>query len=810
MDDLRTPRGIAGRALRWALEMALLAALTAWIEWFYFGFQNVDFSIPIALGGDGLSTMLGVRNVFEHSDALLGWPYPQDLSAFSAHYDTLKQIFLRLCAPFTPDAGVLFNAYLFAIPLANVMIAYPALRACGIRRYLAYPAALTFGFCPYVQWRYTGHMSLAAVECIPLAFLLCLWCLEDERFLRFGRGFFRYGRNLAAVLFAWMIAGNGMVYYPFFTCFLFCVCALCLLLRDGSLRAVRAPATLIALVAFFLALEFLPTVAGMLLGHGNTALNGASRLPGQGMGYSLRLYALLLSPRGFGVPAIEKAFAGVTRFAAENDYFCNENAYSYVGLTASVGLLALLVCALSARLAGRRPGTPGARLWFLSRALIALLLLGVLSGLGALVNELIPSIRCYNRISPFIAFAGVMAVALCAQALLSRFSGVRRAAVAGLALLLMGYGLAEQQGLYNNHRSGFAQAQRNVYGRDEEFVAGIEALAGEGGMVFQLPYMRTFENGWANDVPDYDHYRGLAHSKTLRWSYGGGNGSVNDAWCRTTAALDARTMAEMVRDAGFAGIWLNLDGYEDEEGAALRDGLMKAAGCEEPLACADGHTIYISLNAMPVCERDPITDEIARIRYTATPKGVEWVLSSLTGDEASMASLAALLEVGGETGEERAIELPEGVRVRRKTAEERGELTGGKVMAEGRGLTLRAQPDCQILKLPVSIESDAVYKVELTLAPDADMDVASGLNVDLYSEDAPGGENYDSDAQQAAGFVFEGRRSYALYLDAGETGEPPFPGYVRLFAFDTDVPLTMESVRVTRLYKAEDSLSTNE
>ena len=90
---------------------------------------------------------------------------------------------------------------------------FRSFRYLRVRSWLSVAGALTFGFCPYVQYRLGGHQCLAAVYCIPLVLLLCLWCWEDPRFNRPGKGWAHYPRNWAALLFAFLIANNGIVYY---------------------------------------------------------------------------------------------------------------------------------------------------------------------------------------------------------------------------------------------------------------------------------------------------------------------------------------------------------------------------------------------------------------------------------------------------------------------------------------------------------------------------------------------------------------------------------------------------------------------
>ena len=61
------------------------------------------------------------------------------------------------------------------------------------------------------------------------------------------------------------------------------------------------------------------------------------------------------------------------------------------------------------------------------------------------------------------------------------------------------FGYWEQQGLF---RPNYEQVQQ-MWQQDADFMAEVEDAAGEGAMLFQLPYMKNFENGSLNNMWDY-------------------------------------------------------------------------------------------------------------------------------------------------------------------------------------------------------------------------------------------------------------------------------------------------------------------
>ena len=125
----------------------------------------------------------------------------------------------------------------------------------------------------------------------------------------------------------------------------------------------------------------------------------------------------------------------------------------------------------------------------------------------------------------------------------------------------------------------------------------VEAAAGDGAMLFTLPYMKNFENGSLNNMWDYTLLRGPLHSKTLKFTYGAGYGTKNDLWYRETSELEPDAMVAELRTQGMAGIYLDLDGYTEDEQQPTLAALIQAAGCAEDdvIISESGKLCYIPL-----------------------------------------------------------------------------------------------------------------------------------------------------------------------------------------------------------------------
>ena len=585
------------KILREGGMILLVIAAIALSEYYFFQLWRLDWRVPMLYGGDGIYWVGQVQRSYGDLTASLGWPFYQPPSPYEPNYDLIYDLFVAFVGLFTKDTGVVFNLYVLVIPFANALAGYAVFRMTGMRRWLAFAFGVTSGLCPYVQQRLAGHMMLAAVEFVPFSVLLCFWCAEDPTFGRPGKGFLRNPRNWLALAFAWGIANNGAAYYPYFTCFFLCVTALCLILRDRRLSAGTPCFLTIGEIVLWMIPDFFPMVLGMIAGVGSTLTNGVYRSPIGADIYSLRISSLLLSPNGYGWDKLARWFQRYFHLLATDEGpMYNENAYGYLGIVGVIAFLALL--ALLFRNHDWRAGREAVprlsdRLWLLGRLNVAALLLASIASFGGLIGIFLRFIRGYNRISPYIAFFALLAAGLWAEWFLRNHRGRGKALFTAVLAVVLAYSYWEQQGLFNPK---YEEVQTTWY-QDAAFMEEVEQAAGEDAVVFQLPYMKNFENGSLNNMWDYTLLRGPLHSDTLRFSYGAGYGTENDVWYKETSELEPEAMVAELRAQGVAGIYLDLDGYAAEDQQQTLQDLVAAAGCSETdvLAHESGMIYYIPL-----------------------------------------------------------------------------------------------------------------------------------------------------------------------------------------------------------------------
>lgn len=267
-----------------------------------------------------------------------------------------------------------------------------------------------------------------------------------------------------------------------------------------------------------------------------------------------------------------------------------EKVASALGAVASAGflfLIGLLLCRTRARQGELMPG--------LVVFNIAAVLLATIGGFGSLVALLVtPKIRCYNRMSLFIAMFALFAVAL----LLDRarvwwHNRGYRAWQFQLALVLFtAGGLADEIGRKRVPDYAGVKAQFDC---DHDFVRQIEEQLPAEAMVYQLPYFPFPESPPLNQLNDYDLFRLYLHSEKLHFSYAAIKGRPTDKWQRELADLPIALQVSRLTERGFRGIAIDRAGYADR--AAKIEACLGQLLGQQPLVSADERLSFFSLPA---------------------------------------------------------------------------------------------------------------------------------------------------------------------------------------------------------------------
>lgn len=584
------------------VAVVLMLALMSVIVYVLMDMKNFDLAYPMSYdGGDGMSYLANAVMLTEGSTVVetdrLGAPYGYTgYDFYASSFHGFDNMLLKILVGITNQPALAVNLlFLLLFPMISLS-SYFVLRQMRVKQWVAVGGALTYAFMPYLFMRGMNHFVLASYYFVPVSILYCVWIYQDDNFMCFNKGFFKNWKNWFAIILSACIANNGIAYYAFFTCFFLVVTGMVKALKEKKLRYFGKACSLIGFVVLFMLISLIPTLNYILKNGVND--EGVVRTIDGVETYSLKIAQLFMPLNSHGNSYLE----GIINEYNEAMPLVNENYMSYLGVMGCIGFLILLVVLFLKNMGDDKPFK--VQLEILSLLNIAGILLATIGGFGSLFGLLVTAmIRCYNRISIFIAFIAISAVCILLSVLCDRIwsiekygAVVRNCIYGGFAAVIsfvMLWGIWFQYpGLMYDYM-GF----KEYFISDKEFIESIEARLPEGAMIYQLPYHEYPEGGSVNDMNDYDLWVGYIHSKNLRWSYGGVVGREADNWLRTIDNSDIPDMIKKIKEKGFQGIYIDRRAYEDDELYELESKLEKELGVQ-PMISGNKKLSFFHINNM--------------------------------------------------------------------------------------------------------------------------------------------------------------------------------------------------------------------
>ncbi len=536
-----------GAVLLYALSLAASLLLLAWVLRLW----EADLHVPFAYSGDALFTSSSIKGMVENGwylsnpniglpdgstlydypgSDLLHWSIIKAVSVFARHYAVTLNLFFLLTFPLTTLSALFVTRQLGLSPLA------------------AFSVGLLFTFLPYHFLRGEPHLFLSGYYMIPWSVLIVLWVARGEPLLLGAQGrFCLRKRGLAAAAICALAAASG-IYYAVFACFFLGVAGIAAALRARKARNLVDSLSLVLVIFATVILTMTPTL-WFQFKHGRNPA-AVVRNPAAGEAYALKVAQLLIPVDGHRIGWVAAKKAAYNRVMP----LVNENRTATLGLVGSIGFVLLIGRILFIR----RTESMVDHLAVLN--LSAVLFAGI-GGIGPLLTAaFVRPVRCYNRISVFIAFFCLVAVGLWFDELRKRGSGRKLAG----ALLTVGGGAALILGLLDQTSPAFVppySALKSAVAHDRAFFQRIESSLPDRAAVFQLPYIAFPEYRRLHKMIDYDHFRAYLNSHRLRWSYGAMKGRPGDLWQRTVVALPPAEMLRYLALSGFDGVYINRAAY---------------------------------------------------------------------------------------------------------------------------------------------------------------------------------------------------------------------------------------------------------
>lgn len=561
---------------------------------------------PLAYAPDAPYYLMLTKGLVEHGAYLriphLGWPFSLQLYDNPETGDNLQLALLRGLGFFLRDAVLTVNVYYLLTFVAVSLAAWFVLRRLGVSRLVAAVVAILYSFLPYHFARGEAHLLLSGYFMVPIATLLILQVLSDDPPFTDRREspesrwrLALWSRRAVPWLLACAALGSTGPYYAFFAVLLLVVAVVADLVARRSWRRVASGAVAAGIVVAVLLLNLSPSFLYWAKhGQNDQAIpRGISETEVNG----LRISQLVLPRVDHRIDALAEAQRKSNRFSP----VATAERGQQLGFIGAIGFVGLLVFTLS-RLLRRRDDTVsrgppplgtrseiGTRLGLLT---VVALIVSAVSGIALLISAAgIRYIRSYNRISVFIAFFALIAVAFGLDWIVARVPRWHgRAVVAGVVCLAV---LAV--GVFDQTSSADVPAYKaldRAWNSDDVFMHGIARDLGSGSAVFQMPYVFFPEAGMIVGTGPYDQVRGWLHADDLRWSWGSVRGREGD-WQGALVRLQAPDALDALTAVGFTGLMIDRAGYADH-GAGIEAEYTSTLG-QQPRVSPNGRLLFYDL-----------------------------------------------------------------------------------------------------------------------------------------------------------------------------------------------------------------------
>ena len=518
-----------------AMVLALVGAALVLELW------RADLRVPFAYTGDATLNLTLIKDVLENPwyfhNPDLGAPNSQELYDYPViSQETLNLLLFRILGLGTGDPALVINLFfLLTFPL-TALTAFIVLRRLDVSRGIALVIALLYAFLPYHFQRGEVHLFLAAYYAVPLGAYLALAVFRGDRL--FGRW---RPTLITAVMCTVVATASGSGYYAVFTVVLVVVAALLRFVARRDREALVAGGAVVAAILAVSLVQLAPTIVYRAANGTNDQV--AKRFWFESENYSLRLTNLLLPVDGHRIGALARWKDEYTTQIPQT-----EARSATLGLVASLGLVWLIAVALAACAGVGRRYELGLHAG-LAALTVTAVLVATTGGLSTFIAVIWPQIRAWNRLSVFIAFFSLVAVALLLGLLERR---LRAPVFAGLLALVLAVGV------YDQTTKAYVppyEAVEAAWNDDAAFFSALEDRLPADARIVQVPY-EPFPEPVNTPVGIYEPAKAYLHSDDLHWSWGAMRGRPED-WAATLAGKPAAEVVAAAREEGFTGILLD-------------------------------------------------------------------------------------------------------------------------------------------------------------------------------------------------------------------------------------------------------------
>lgn len=534
-----------------------------------FLYRSADITLPlIYAGGDEMGVFYLAKNIDQNGLSLVN-PYIGGQSGgdlFDYPYsDSMSFLCVKVIGLLTDNPYLIINLFYFINYVATAVISVAVSRKLKVSRISSYIVGILYAFSPFMQMRYV-HIWLTPYYVLPIACLLSINIIKgrvpdttcsEARKQVFWRG----------MILSLLCAFTGM-YYAYFACALF---AASMVIRFISMNGKRGkselyPLAYISSTVIGIIINIVPNLMYWGLAGQNQFGELALRNRGDVETFGLKLVQLILPRIGHRISLFSRIAVGYFR----NYPLVNENSTASIGIVASFGLLVSLLLLFSQNNKFKE----------ISWLNFSTFIIATIGGIGSIISvAIVLPMRCYNRMSLIIMFLSLLMIGMMLDQLKQR---TKSHAVLLVCLCVLITGIFDQT-------VNYAPYDATSFNNTQHFFRKIEDEMKEADMVFTLPYL-----DWPSSSVEgsYGMFSGYLETSNMHWSYGAMEGREEAEWQKAVAKCEPAEMIGKLKDAGYAGIYLDKRLYEhsskkNKDKADAYINMITAETGTEPLVSED-------------------------------------------------------------------------------------------------------------------------------------------------------------------------------------------------------------------------------
>lgn len=566
---LKLDRGKNGYIL-WAI-ITIIIVMAAYIVLFHT--WEMNGTILLDDYGDTIGIASAAQNYISGIDRydLFNMPFGEK-KASNIQSGAPYLLLLRLICLFCNSWGMAINIlYFIGYPLSAICM-FGVLAYLGSRPEAAAGLSIIYAFLPYHYLRGEEHLYLGMYFLIPFA---CLLLYELFAGAEFTKAKLHFGIILMFLL------GISDIYYTVFSCILLVCAGL-----SGALARRRKGCFFYSLIFGAMSmLGILITNIPFLMSVLRGVQSAADAAHGRTL-YDLEIFGLRIAQLILPIQGHRLSFLAELRQKYDDTILSTENSMSTLGFLISCGFVLSLFSALLMHAKSRE----GSAVRELGKLNIMCVLLGTVGGFNIFVGMLSASIRCYNRLSLFIGTFSVFVLAYVLQYLHEKFFSKGRTWIfCAVMAAVVFFALLDQTPPFCAEDY---QERLEINENIRLLVEEIEAVSEEGDMVFMYPIIYENEHYLIGEMRPYEQRWPAMYSNRLKWSKGT-SGRVK-MWKQWLTAQSLEEQLLNISVTGFAGVWLDQNGYAADEFIDVKRRLDDYLG--QPIADSpSGRQFYYSL-----------------------------------------------------------------------------------------------------------------------------------------------------------------------------------------------------------------------